>query len=74
MAENWKRHKIEAGKIMDMINSRISAIDTHFQYGQKNKDSAVVMAAYAEAKLQIAELKMIFVDLVLEDKQEQLED
>ena len=67
---NWSEHLIKADDVMNMINDRVKAIDCKFKYGEK-KDS-ISLASYSEAKLELAELKMIFVDLILEDKQKQL--
>jgi hypothetical protein len=70
MSSNLMDHKIKASVVMKMINARLERVDMKYQYGQKE----ISKEAYAEVKMEIAELKMIFVDYILESKEQELTD
>lgn len=57
--------KVLAKDVFDMINRRLDAVDTKYKYamgGDKKKEADVL----AEAKWELAELKMQFADLLCE--------
>ena len=59
------QQQVHAESVLQMINNRLEAVTTQYRYAQA--DSRKVSAdAMAETKWQLAELKMQFVDLLIE--------
>ena len=56
--------KVSVGDVMDIIDRRLENITMQFNYG-KVEQKTKLMDAMAEAKWQMAELKMQFVDHVI---------
>lgn len=56
---------VSAKRVLDMINARLDSVTTQYNYATAS-DRKVMAEAMAETKWQIAELKMQFVDLLLE--------
>ncbi len=57
--------KVDAKDVLRMIEARLEAVTTQYRYAQGN-DRKIDAEAMAETKWQLAELKMQFVDLLLE--------
>lgn len=62
---------VKAKDIVRMIDARIDAMHMHYAYAVNNKES-LKAEAYAEAKWQLAEFKMQFVDLLSDQLNEEL--
>ena len=56
--------KVSVGDVMDIIDRRLENITMQFNYG-KVEEKTKLMDAMAEAKWQMAELKMQFIDHVI---------
>jgi len=56
--------KVSVGDVMDIIDRRLENITMQFNYG-KVEQKTKLMDAMAEAKWQMAELKMQFIDHVI---------
>ena len=56
---------VPAEAVLRMINDRLEAVTMAYKYGNGN-DRKVEAEAIAETKWQLAELKMQFVDLLVE--------
>ena len=59
------KQKVEAKEVMRMIDNRLSNITTSYHYAT-SKDDKLTANTLAECKWQIAELKMQFCDLLVE--------
>lgn len=57
--------KVDAKDVLRMIEARLEAVTTQYRYAQGN-DRKIDAEAMAETKWQLAELKMQFVDLLIE--------
>ncbi len=56
--------KVEAKKIIQMINARLEAVTTNYHYAVAD-DNKITADSLAETKWQLAELKMQFADLLI---------
>lgn len=57
--------QVPAKEILRMINARLETVTTQYRYAQAD-DRKITAEAMAETKWQLAELKMQFVDLLIE--------
>lgn len=57
--------QVPAKEILRMINARLETATTQYRYAQAD-DRKITAEAMAETKWQLAELKMQFVDLLIE--------
>ena len=58
--------KIPANEVLSIISKRLEMVTTQYNYAQA-EDRKITAEAMAETKWQIAELKMQFVDLLIEN-------
>lgn len=67
------QQKVEAKEVLRMIDARLESVTMSYRYaqGDNNKIDANVMA---ETKWQLAEFKMQFAELLLEQTNKALED
>ena len=63
------KQKVEAKKIMRMIDARLANITSSYIHCKSNDDK-VTASAMAEVKWEMAELKMQFCDLLVEQLNE----
>ena len=63
------KQKVEAKVIMKMIDARLANITTNYQYA-KAQDNKISASALAECKWEMAELKMQFCDVLIEQLNE----
>lgn len=62
---------VKAKEVLRMIDARMEAMHMHYAYAVNDKN-ALKAEAYAEAKWQIAELKMQFCDLLTQQAEDSL--
>ena len=60
-----KEQNVKAGDVLTMINARLEAVTTQYNYAVVD-NRKIAAEALAETKWQLAELKMQFVDLLCE--------
>lgn len=63
------KQMVPAERVQQMINARLEAVTNQYRYAV-GSDRKIEAEAMAETKWQLAELKMQFVDLLLELAQE----